>query len=152
MAIYTTSQSRVSSRAKAQGASTQEVALVAIVAVTTGMIDTNTDEVGLFYVPKGFMPTSINFSTTDMDSSTGLLWDVGDDGDEDRLIAAFSGQAAGQQNALVATTGFLYKYTARTLIKAYVNTAATGGAAGTLKVVLKGIVDEDFDTTPLVAA
>jgi hypothetical protein len=86
-----------------------------------------------------------------MDGSTGLLWDVGSDGDENRLIAAFSGQAAGTQSVL-ATTGLLYKYTARTLIKAFVNTASTTPATGTLKVVLKGIVDEEFDTTPLVAS
>ena len=151
MAIYATSQSLPGGKTKGPGASTQEVVIPFIVAVSTAMIDNANDEVGLAWVPKGFMPTGIVFNTTDMDSSTGLLRDVGDDGDEDRLIAAFSGQAAGTQSVL-ATAGLLYKYTARTLIKAYVNTAATTGVAGTLKGVLKGIVDEDYDTTPLVAA
>lgn len=151
MAIYTTSQSRVSGKAKAQGASTQEVTIPFIVAVTTAMIDNANDEVGLAWVPKGFMPTGIVFNVTDMDSSTGLLWDVGDDADENRLLAGVSGQAAATFQT-VDPAGLLYKYTARTLIKAYVNTAATTGVAGTIKGVLKGIVDEDFDTTPLVAA
>ena len=151
MAIYTTSQSLPGGKTKGPGAATQEVVIPFIVAVSTAMIDNANDEVGLAWVPKGFMPTGIVFNTTDMDSSTGLLWDVGDDGDEDRLIAAFSGQAAGTSQT-VRDVGLLYKYTARTLIKAYVNTAATTGVAGTLKGVLKGIVDEDFDTTPLVAA
>ncbi|ADJ21988.1 hypothetical protein Hden_1580 [Hyphomicrobium denitrificans ATCC 51888] len=151
MAIYATSQSLPGGKTKGPGASTQEVVIPFIVAVSTAMIDNANDEVGLAWVPKGFMPTGIVFNTTDMDSSTGLLWDVGDDGDEDRLIAAFSGQAAGTSQTL-RDVGLLYKYTARTLIKAYVNTAATTGVAGTLKGVLKGIVDEDYDTTPLVAA
>lgn len=151
MAIYATSQSLPGGKTKGPGASTQEVVIPFIVAVSTDMIDNANDEVGLAWVPKGFMPTGIVFNTTDMDSSTGLLWDVGDDGDEDRLIAAFSGQAAGTSQTL-RDVGLLYKYPARTLIKAYVNTAATTGVAGTLKGVLKGIVDEEFDTTPLVAA
>ena len=151
MAIYATSQSLPGGKTNGPGASTQEVVIPFIVAVSTDMIDNANDEVGLAWVPKGFMPTGIVFNTTDMDSSTGLLWDVGDDGDEDRLIAAFSGQAAGTSQTL-RDVGLLYKYTARTLIKAYVNTAATTGVAGTLKGVLKGIVDEEFDTTPLVAA
>ena len=151
MAIYTTSQSLPGGKTKGPGASTQEVVIPFIVAVSTAMIDNANDEVGLAWVPKGFMPTGIVFNTTDMDSSTGLLFDVGDDGSEARLLSAVSGQAAATF-ATLAATGLLYKYTARTLIKAYVNTAATTGVAGTIKGVLKGIVDEDFDTTPLVAS
>ena len=117
MAIYATSQSLPGGKTKGPGASTQEVVIPFIVAVSTDMIDNANDEVGLAWVPKGFMPTGIVFNTTDMDSSTGLLWDVGDDGDEDRLIAAFSGQAAGTSQTL-RDVGLLYKYTARTLIKA----------------------------------
>ncbi|CCB64471.1 hypothetical protein [Hyphomicrobium sp. MC1] len=151
MAIYTTSQSRVSGKAKAQGSATQEVVIPFIVAVTTGMIDNANDEVGLAWVPKGFVPTGIVFNVTDMDTSTGLLFDVGDDSDENRWLAAVSGQAAATF-ATLDPAALLYKYTDRTLIKAYVNTAATSGAAGTIKGVLKGLVNEEFDTTPLVAA
>lgn len=151
MAIYTTSQSLPGGKTKGPGAATQEVVIPFIVAVSTAMLDNANDEVGLAWVPKGFMPTGIVFNVTDMDSSTGLLFDVGDDGSEARLLSAVSGQAAATFDTLAAG-GLLYKYTARTLIKAYVNTAATTGVAGTIKGVLKGIVDEEFDTTPLVAS
>ena len=87
-----------------------------------------------------------------MDGGTTLAWDVGDDGDENRLMDGITtGQAAGTSVAL-DTAGFLYKYTARTLIKAYIKTAATTPAAGTIKVALTGFVDEEFSTTALVAA
>ena len=89
MAIYATSQSLPGGKTKGPGASTQEVVLTAIVAVTTAMIDNANDEVGLFWVPKGFIPTSIVFNTTDMDGSTGLLWDVGSDGDESFFAMQF---------------------------------------------------------------
>lgn len=130
----------------------QKITLVAIVAVTTAMIDNANDEVGLFWAPKGFVPTGITFNSTDIDSGTAMVWDVGDDADEDRLLAAITtGQAAGTSTA-IAVTGFLYKYTAKTLIKAYVNTAAGTPVAGTIKVMLDGFVDEEFSTTALVAA
>lgn len=151
MAIYTTSQSLPSGKTYGPGVARQPVSIVAIVAVATGMIDNANDEVGLFWVPKGFVVTGINFTVTDMDSSTGLLFDVGDDGLEARLLAAVSGQAVATF-ATVAATGLLYKYTARTLIKAYVNAAATTGVAGTIKAILHGFVDEEFSTTALVAA
>ena len=64
-----------------------------------------------------------------------------------RVLRSSRGHAVGP-----CDHGLLYKYTARTLIKAFVNTASTTPATGTLKVVLKGIVDEEFDTTPLVAS
>lgn len=151
MTIYTTSQTLPGAKTKAQGSATQEVVIPFIVAVTTAMLDNANDEVGLAWVPKGFLPTGIVFNVTDMDSSTGLLFDVGDAGSEARLLSGVSGQAAATFSTLAAT-GLLYKYTARTLIKAYVNTAATTGVAGTIKGIIKGIIDEDFDTTPLVAA
>lgn len=152
MAIYATSQSAAYGPTYGPGVARAKISHVAIVAVTTAMLDNANDEVGLFWVPKGFVPTGIKFFATDLDGGTALVWDVGDDGDEDRLLAAITtGQAAGSSVAL-ATAGFLYKYTARTLIKAYVNTAAGTPAAGTIKVELEGFVDEEFSTTALVAA
>lgn len=152
MAIYTTSQSQTYGKTFGPGVARQRVDIVAIVAVTTAMLDNANDEVGLFWVPKGFVPTGITFNATDMDGGTTLAWDVGDDGDENRLMDGITtGQAAGTSVAL-DTAGFLYKYTARTLIKAYIKTAATTPAAGTIKVALTGFVDEEFSTTALVAA
>jgi len=153
MAIYATSQSASYGKVySSPGWARQKIVLPAIVAITTAMIDNNNDEVGLFWVPKGFVVTNITFNSTDIDGGTSMVWDVGDDGDEDRLMAAITtGQAAGTSVALAAT-GVLYKYTARTLIKAYVNTAAGTPAAGTIKVILEGFVDEDYSTTALVAS
>ena len=152
MAIYKTTQSETFGKTYGPGVARQRVDLVAIVAVTTAMIDNANDEVGLFWAPKGFVPTAITFNATDMDSGTALVWDVGDDGDEDRLLAAITtGQAAGTSTA-IAVAGFLHKYTARTLIKAYVNTAAGTPVAGTIKVLLTGFVDEEFSTTARTAA
>ncbi|MBK8467829.1 MAG: hypothetical protein IPL32_18615 [Chloracidobacterium sp.] len=152
MAIYATSQSAAYGKKFGPGVARQRIELVAIVAVTTAMLDNANDEVGLFWVPKGFVPTAITFNATDMDSGTTLAWDVGDDDDENRLMAAITtGQAAGTSVA-IDTAGFLYKYTATTLIKAYIQTAATTPVAGTIKVLLSGFVDEEFSTTALVAA
>jgi hypothetical protein len=151
MAIVKTTQSDTFGPVPGVGIYRTPIALPFNVAVTTGMIDNANDEVGLLWVPKGFVVLGIAFDTTDMDSSTGLLWDVGDDGAENRLLAAFSGQSAGRSVALPAG-GLLYKYTAKTLIKAYVNTAASGTpAAGTIKGFVLGLVDEEFSTTALVA-
>ena len=154
MAIYATSQSATYGTVYGSGVAREKISLVAIVAVTTAMIDNVDDEVGLFYVPKGFVVTGATISGTDMDTNVSptLAFDVGDDADENRLIAAGAvGQAATLSSAL-APAGHLYKYTAKTLIKAYVQAVAATGAAGTLKVEVEGFVDEDFSTTALTAA
>jgi hypothetical protein len=153
MAIYNTSQTQFGGKTYGPGVARQKIALVAKVAVTTGMLDNADDEVGLVWVPKGFVVTGVAFYSTDVDSGTAAIkFDVGDDSSNGRLLAAITaGQSAGSSTALAAT-GFLYKYTARTLIKAYVNTAADTAAAGTISFMLEGFVDEEFDTTALVAA
>lgn len=151
MTIWKTAQSDSFAVKYSQGPAREAVTFFAIVAMATGMLDNANDEVGLFWVPKGFVVTGIRFDATDMDSGTALVWDVGDDGSEARLLSAITtGQAAGNSVAL-ATGGFLYKYTADTLIKAFINTAAGTPVAGTLKVALHGIIDPEFDTTALVA-
>lgn len=124
----------------------------AIVAMTTAMLDNANDEVGLFYLPKGAVVTGITAKGTDMDTGTpALLFDIGDDSDEDRLLAASTIGQAGTASSAIAVAGFMYKYTADTLIKAYVNTAAATAAAGTLTVVVTYFVDPEFSTTALTA-
>lgn len=151
MAITYTDKSQTYSARKGPGSPGQIVTDYTIVAVTTGMLDNANDEVALLWVPKNAVILGIKIRVTDMDASTGLLFDLGDDGDEDRLQAAFSGQAAGEFTTL-PVTGFLYKYTADTRIKLYVNTAATTGAAGTVYFSITYAVDEGFSTTALTAA
>lgn len=138
------------------GPARTECVAVAIVAVTTAMIDNTNDEVSLFYLPKGAVVTGVQIYATDMDTNgtPTLAFDIGDSGDEDRLIAASTvGQAGtGNYTGLVAATGFLYKYTADTEIKAYVQAVAATGAAGTLKVAVRYFVDQDFSTTAQTAS
>lgn len=152
MATYETTLSSTSGLVVGPGVSRQVVCATAIVAFTTAMIDNANDDCGLFRVPKGAVIVGGTISATDMDSSTGLAIDVGDSGDEDRLFAASTvGQAATLSSAL-APAGHLYKYTAETQIRAYIQTAASSGAAGTFKVSLLYFVDEEFSTTALTAA
>ena len=152
MAVYYTDKSRSFATAGGVGLNGQEQCAIAIVAMTTAMLDNADDEVGLFYLPKGAIVTGATISATDMDTGAAALSiDVGDDDDEDRIFAAaLVGQAATLSTAL-AVAGHLYKYTTRTLIKAYVKVAAATAAAGTLSVSVRYIVDPEFSTTALTA-
>lgn len=154
MAIYTTPQSATYGTVYGPGVAREKITLTAIVAITTAMIDNVDDEVGLFWVPKGFVVTGCKVAATDMDTNVSptLAFDIGDDADENRLMAATTVGQAGTFSSAMAQAGFLYKYTAKTLIKAYVQAVAATGAAGTLYVEVEGFVDEEFNTTALVAA
>lgn len=149
MTTYYLEKGRSYGKRVAPGIHRQECIADALVALSTAMIDNVNDEVGLFYLPKGAVITGITASATDMDTNASptLAFDIGDDGDEDRLMAATTvGQAATLSSAL-AVTGHLYKYTTATLIKAYVQAVSATGAAGTLRVTVRYFVDEDFSTT-----
>lgn len=124
----------------------------AIIAVTTAMLDNANDDVGAFYVDKGFVVTHAVFAATDIDDGTAFVVDVGIAGTENLFIdAATTGQSAGLTNAL-AQAGFLYKFAAKTQVRVFVKTAAGTPAAGTIKVALFGFYDPEFSTTALVAA
>ncbi len=153
MATYETSLSGASGLVVGPGWARQKVSAIAIVAMTTAMLDNANDDVGLFYVPAGAVITAIRASASDMDSGTpALAIDIGDSGDEDRLMAASTIGQAGTFSSALAPTGHLYKYTAKTQIRAYIQTAAATAVAGTLKVALEYFVEENFSTTALVAA
>lgn len=153
MAVYETDLSRSTGKVIGAGVARTIICVPAIVAFATGMLDNANDDVGLFYVPKGFVVTGITASATDMDTGTvALLIDIGDSGAEARLMSASTIGQAGTLSSALAAAGHLYKYTAQTQIRAYINTAANVAAAGTLKVVLEGFIDEGFDTTALVAS
>ncbi len=94
-------------------------------------------------VPGDATILDVILTVTDMDSSTGLLIDVGDVSgpgtpDDNRFIAAFTGQAAGTLHANVAggllDASFTYANdgTIESVIEATVNTVATTGVDGTL--------------------
>lgn len=154
MAVYYTDLSRSYGTRIAGVGHRGVVAASAIVSMTTAMIDNANDEVGLFRLPAGAVIIGGNLSATDMDSngSPALAIDIGDDSDEDRLFAASTVGQAATLSAALATAGHLYKYTSDTLIKAYIQTAAATGVAGTLKVTIWYFVDPEFSTTALTAS
>lgn len=154
MTIYTTQKSQTYATVVGQGGSRNLVVDGCSVAMTTAMIDNANDEVELLWVPKGAVIVGVELRATDMDTNgtPALKFDVGDDSDEDRLIAATTtGQTATGTTAL-ETTGFLYKYSAATKLKAYVNTAAATAAAGTLYFRVMYFVDENFTLTNAVVS
>lgn len=153
MSVLETSLSGPSGVVIGPGWARQKISAIAIVAYTTTMLDNANDDVGLFSLPAGAVVTAIRASATDMDSGTpALLFDIGDSASEARLMSASTIGQAGTFSAALATTGHLYKYTAKTQIRAYINTAAATAVAGTLKVEVEYFVDENFNTTALVAA
>jgi hypothetical protein len=153
MAAYETDLSRSYGRVVGNGEAKAKVSLgVAIVALTTGMLDNANDDVGLFNVAKNAVVTGCTLSVTDMDDATALVIDVGISGTENLFIdGATTGQAGGITSAL-ARAGHLYKFTSQTQVRAYIKTAAGTPAAGTLKFELEGWIDEGFSTTALVAS
>lgn len=97
------------------------------------------------YVPGDARILDVILEVTDMDSSTGLAIDVGDSAgptvpDDNRFIAAFSGQAAGSirasDSAGLLEGTYLYSTTGEQAIEATVNTVATTGVAGTLTLTV----------------
>lgn len=153
MAIWYTDQGRTFGTRIGQGIGRQRLTATAIVAMTTTMLDNADDEVSLFWLPKGAVVTGITAMGTDMDSgAAALVFDIGDDGDEDRLMAATTIGQAGTLSNTLAVTGFLYKYTADTRIKCYTKVAAATAVAGTLTIAVDYFVDPEFSTTAIAAS
>lgn len=157
MASYYVDTGRFASGVKVGfGPSRTECVAPFIVAMTTAMIDNTNDNVTLCYLPKGAVVTGIHVYATDMDTngSPTLAIDIGDSGDQDRLLAASNiGQAGtASHTGLVASTGFMYKYTADTAIVATIQAVSATGAAGTLKGFIRYFVDQDFSTTAQTAS
>lgn len=151
MATYETDKSRLSGTIAGNGGFREPITDFVSVAMTTAMLDNANDDVGLLYVPAGAIIISATLSATDMDSGTALLIDVGDSGDEDRLIAASNVGQAGTLSTALARTGHLYKYTSRTQLRAYIQTAAGTAVAGTLNFSVTYVIDPDYVTTALTA-
>lgn len=152
MATYETSLSQRYGKRVGAGIHRQKQSAVAIVALTTAMIDNANDDCGLFYMPKGAVVTGATMSLTDCDSGTALVVDIGIAGTEALFISGATTGQAGGVTAALALAGHLYKFTADTQVRFYCNTAAGTPVAGTLKFELEFFMDEEFDTTALVAA
>jgi hypothetical protein len=105
------------------------------------------DTINFGYVPKGFRLLHATIEATDMDTGgPTLTLNVGDSGDADRIFAASTVGGTGTLSSAIATTGFGYKYTDKTLITGVAAANATTGAAGTIIVALFGI-QEDATTS-----
>lgn len=154
MASYETSKSALTGTVVGTGWARQVVEDVAIVAVTTAMIDATNDSVGLMYLPAGAVLLGATLSSTDMDTNgtPTLTWNVGDANTNARIFSASTVSQAGTLSAAIAQGAHLHKFTTKTQLRAYVNAAAATGAAGTLYFSVRYFVDPDFSTTALVAA
>jgi len=123
-----------------------------IFACTIAQVEAANGVLATLAVPNKATILDVILEVTDMDSSTGLLIDVGDasgpaTADDNRFIAAFTGQAAGIIRASDSAGLLEGTYTYRNLkgtddsqieqeIEATVNTVATTGVAGTLTLTV----------------
>ena len=117
--------------------------------MTTAMIDNTNDEVELLFVPAGAVFDSAVISATDMDTNVSptLAFDVGDDGDEDRIFAASTVGQAGTLSSAWARTAHGYRWSTKTKIKAYVQAVSATAAAGTLTFTIRYFIDPNFSAT-----
>lgn len=96
------------------------------------------DVVQMIKVQAGTVVTGVYLSVDSLDSSTGIVTAVGDDGDDDRFLSGLTigrSSAAGASGAM-AHTGHLYAYTSDNTIDFKVTTAASGTAATSGKIRL----------------
>jgi hypothetical protein len=89
-------------------------------------------------VPGDATVLDVILEVTDLDSGAGLVIDVGDASDDDRFIAAFSGQAAGaiRASANLLAGVITYAENGDQAIEATVNTVAATGIDGTLTLTV----------------
>jgi hypothetical protein len=153
MASYTTQRSQTYGTVFGQGGSRNLITDTVSVALTTAMLDNVNDDVELLWVPKGAVFDSAVLSATDMDTgSPALAFDIGDDGDEDRIFAASTVGQAGTMSTAWARAAHGYKWTAATKIKLYIQAAATTAAAGTLTFTIRYFVDENFSASNAIVS
>ena len=127
------------------------------IACTATQVETADAVLLTMLVPSRCTVLDVILTVTDMDSSTGLLIDVGDSAgpetpDDNRFIAAHSGQAAGSIRASDSAGALEGTYTYRGLkgtddnltdnqeIEVTVNTVATTGVAGTVSLTVEYFV------------
>ena len=153
MATYNTDLSQTYSVRRATGGTREPVVATVSVACTTAMLDNTNDVINLFYVPKGAVIVAAVVSATDMDTGgPTLAFNIGDAASNGRIFAATAVGQAGTLSTAMAAGAHLYKFTADTLVSAFVSAAATTPAAGTLNFSLTYFVDPEYSTTALVAA
>lgn len=95
----------------------------------------------LLRLPRGAIVHDVVFTTTDMDSSTGLIFSVGVAGDTERYVRRVSGQAAGtfrMGNDATAAASIIAAaaLAGETTVDLLVQAAATTPVAGTVQIAV----------------
>jgi hypothetical protein len=112
------------------------------------------DTINMGYIPAGAVVTGLTLKApTQLDSSTGLVFDVGDAGSANRYMAGtiLVGRAAGASfDTTMAAGGKLYKNTtgAAVAIVVKVNTQATTAVAGTIELEMSYFVEDVVGSAP----
>lgn len=141
MPTYTATQARQGNTAFTAGPAGQVYKAYGSYTITAAFV--LNDVIEMVRVPAGARITGVTLKTSDLDTSTGIVLDVGDAAVRDRLIdGATIGQTGGTSTALVSSTGNFYKYTTETVITVLVQVAATGTAAtsGTIELAVEYIL------------
>lgn len=111
-------------------------------AVTVDTSLDTTDTINFGYVPKGFRLTDAVLACTDLDTGGPTITiNVGDSGSGTRLFSAATAAQAGLPSRMTLLTGIGYQYTAQTLVTGALQANATTPAAGTITLILTGIIE-----------
>jgi hypothetical protein len=106
------------------------------------------DVLQFFTLPPNARIHAAVLKASDMDTSTGILIDIGDAGSATRYFSSSTVGQAGTVDVSMAAGGRFYKTTAKTAIVGLIHTAPTGtGSAGTVELAIHYMV-EDSTTTP----
>ncbi len=104
------------------------------------------DVINVGYLPPNAVVTGVTLKAlSQLDSSTGLLFDVGITGTATLWMASIAtvGRASGVTGVnIITTAGMLYKTTAKTLVIVTVHTQATTAVAGKIEVDVAYFIEE----------
>ena len=105
---------------------------------------TTSDTINFGYVPKNFRLALAILESTDMDTNASptITLNVGDSGSASRIFSASTVAQAGTLSSAIATSGFGYKYTDKTLITGVPAANPATAAAGTIYLTLIGTVED----------
>ncbi len=101
------------------------------------------DVLQFFTLPANARIHGAVLKASDMDSSTGILIDVGDAGSATRFFSSSTVGQAGTVDVSLAAGGRFYKTTAKTAIVGLIHTAPSGtGATGTVELAISYVVED----------
>lgn len=127
---YTTS--KVAAGVQERETPTGVISVSASYDIATGSAFVINDVVQAVKVPTGARILYAKVTVPALDSSTGVVWALGDGGDDDRYITGSTvGRSAAGGVVVINTTASHYTYTTEDTIDFKVTTAATGTASTT---------------------